>query len=138
MTTVLMQLADVQVAVFGGGSFGTAIGCALARQKPDLTVTLLLRDPQVPPATGHLHSVTGHLSTLHKQPMCLSSPNRADACECSMAVRAYCAAPCSCPLRAVFALPAWRSAMQGVLEDPALVVQLVVTDMSFSCRSAPT
>ncbi len=37
------------MVVFGGGSFGTAIGCALARQKPDLTVTLLLRDPQVSP-----------------------------------------------------------------------------------------
>ena len=36
--------------MFGGGSFGTAIGCALARQKPDLAVMLLLRDPQVPPA----------------------------------------------------------------------------------------
>ena len=56
-----MQLADVQVAVFGGGSFGTAIGCALARQKPDLSVMLLLRDPQVLPATRDLHSLAGQL-----------------------------------------------------------------------------
>lgn len=45
------ELADgrlcMQVVVFGGGSFGTAIACALARQKGQLNVTLLLRDPYV-------------------------------------------------------------------------------------------
>jgi len=34
-----------KVAVFGGGSFGTAMGVALSRQHPDLEVVLLLRDP---------------------------------------------------------------------------------------------
>lgn len=34
-----------KVVVFGGGSFGTAMAAALARQKPDLSVTMLLRDP---------------------------------------------------------------------------------------------
>ena len=38
---------DVKVVVFGGGSFGTAMACALARQKGQLNVTLLLRDPYV-------------------------------------------------------------------------------------------
>ena len=33
-----------KVVVFGGGSFGTAMGCALARKKPTLDVVLLLRD----------------------------------------------------------------------------------------------
>ena len=37
----------LQVVVFGGGSFGTAMACALARQKGQLNVTLLLRDPYV-------------------------------------------------------------------------------------------
>ena len=36
-----------KVVVFGGGSFGTAMGVALARQKAGLQVTLLLRDPYV-------------------------------------------------------------------------------------------
>lgn len=37
----------LKVVVFGGGSFGTAMACALARQKGQLNVTLLLRDPYV-------------------------------------------------------------------------------------------
>jgi len=47
--------------VFGGGSFGTAIGCALARQKPDLVVTLLLRDPRVCADINTLHVNTRYL-----------------------------------------------------------------------------
>lgn len=34
-----------KVVVFGGGSFGTAMACVLARQKPDMDVVMLLRDP---------------------------------------------------------------------------------------------
>lgn len=34
-----------KVVVFGGGSFGTAMGAILARRKPELEVVLLLRDP---------------------------------------------------------------------------------------------
>ncbi|KAI8105543.1 hypothetical protein M9434_000128 [Picochlorum sp. BPE23] len=34
-----------KVVVFGGGSFGTAIGVALARQHPQMKIVLLLRDP---------------------------------------------------------------------------------------------
>mgnify|MGYP002630783242 CR=1 FL=1 len=37
--------ATTKVAVFGGGSFGTAMAVALARQKADLDVCMLLRDP---------------------------------------------------------------------------------------------
>lgn len=36
--------ATRKVVVFGGGSFGTAMGVALAKQKPSLEVVLLLRD----------------------------------------------------------------------------------------------
>lgn len=36
-----------KVVVFGGGSFGTAMAAALARQKPALDVVLLLRDPSL-------------------------------------------------------------------------------------------
>ena len=36
-----------KIAVFGGGSFGTAMAVALARQKPTLDVCLLLRDAYV-------------------------------------------------------------------------------------------
>ena len=37
--------ATSKAAVFGGGSFGTAMAVALARQKADLDVCMLLRDP---------------------------------------------------------------------------------------------
>jgi glycerol-3-phosphate dehydrogenase (NAD+) len=35
----------LQVVVFGGGSFGTAMAASLANQKQDMDVVLLLRDP---------------------------------------------------------------------------------------------
>lgn len=47
--------ATTKVVVFGGGSFGTAMGAALARQKHDLNVTLLLRDPHVCHDINSLH-----------------------------------------------------------------------------------
>lgn len=47
--------ATRKVVVFGGGSFGTAVGAALARQKADLDVTLLLRDPYVCQDINMLH-----------------------------------------------------------------------------------
>jgi len=36
-----------KIAVFGGGSFGTAMGVALARKKSSLKVEMLLRDPRL-------------------------------------------------------------------------------------------
>ena len=36
-----------KVVVFGGGSFGTAMAVSLARQKRDLNVMMLLRDPYI-------------------------------------------------------------------------------------------
>lgn len=42
-----MLTSTTKVVVFGGGSFGTAVGAALARQKADMAVTMLLRDPYV-------------------------------------------------------------------------------------------
>jgi glycerol-3-phosphate dehydrogenase (NAD+) len=50
-----------QVVVFGGGSFGTAMGCALARQKSQLDVTLLLRDPYVCRDINEQHVNTRYL-----------------------------------------------------------------------------
>ena len=44
-----------KVVVFGGGSFGTAVGTALARQKSDLAVSLLLRDPYVCKSINDTH-----------------------------------------------------------------------------------
>ena len=43
--SVLQRVA--KVVVFGGGSFGTAVAAALARQKPDMVVALWLRDADV-------------------------------------------------------------------------------------------
>lgn len=53
--------ATTKVVVFGGGSFGTAVGAALARQKPDLDVTLLLRDSQVCRNINSLHRNSRYL-----------------------------------------------------------------------------
>lgn len=39
--------ATDKVVVFGGGSFGTAMAVSLARQKRDLNVMMLIRDPYV-------------------------------------------------------------------------------------------
>ena len=47
--------ATQKVVIFGGGSFGTAVGAALARQKADLDVTMLLRDPYVCQDINTLH-----------------------------------------------------------------------------------
>lgn len=44
-----------KVVVFGGGSFGTAIAAALARQKPDLVVAVWLRDEAVCAAINQQH-----------------------------------------------------------------------------------
>lgn len=44
-----------KVVVFGGGSFGTAIAAALARQKPDLVVSMWLRDEAVCAAINEQH-----------------------------------------------------------------------------------
>ncbi|KAG2501482.1 hypothetical protein HYH03_001260 [Edaphochlamys debaryana] len=51
-----------KVVVFGGGSFGTAMGVQLARQKPGLEVVLLLRDPYLSRDINTLHENTRYLS----------------------------------------------------------------------------
>ncbi|BDA41583.1 Glycerol-3-phosphate dehydrogenase [NAD(P)+] [Coccomyxa sp. Obi] len=58
-TSVMGRLE--KVVVFGGGSFGTAMACALARQKSDLNVTLLLRDPYVCKGINEQHVNTRYL-----------------------------------------------------------------------------
>ena len=54
-------LLYAQIVVFGGGSFGTAMACALARQRPQLVVTLLLRDPYVCRDINERHINTRYL-----------------------------------------------------------------------------
>lgn len=54
-------LRCAQIVVFGGGSFGTAMACALARQRPQLVVTLLLRDPYVCRDINERHINTRYL-----------------------------------------------------------------------------
>lgn len=50
-----------KVVVFGGGSFGTAMGVALARQKSTLNVSLLLRDAYICRDINSLHTNTRYL-----------------------------------------------------------------------------
>lgn len=50
-----------KVVVFGGGSFGTAMACSLARQKKDLNVTMLLRDPYICKSINTAHQNSRYL-----------------------------------------------------------------------------
>lgn len=50
-----------KVAVLGGGSFGTAMGSALARQREDLDVVMLLRDPELVEDINQKHCNTRYL-----------------------------------------------------------------------------
>ena len=54
-----------KVVVFGGGSFGTAMGAALAKQKEDLQITLLLRDPSICKEINHEHVNYRYLKVCH-------------------------------------------------------------------------
>lgn len=56
--------AAKKIVVFGGGSFGTAMGSALARQKPDLEVVLLVRDPYLCKDINMQHENTRYLKVL--------------------------------------------------------------------------
>ena len=61
----VLDKAD-KVVVFGGGSFGTAMGVALARQRSSLHVALLLRDAYVCRDINKQHENTRYL------PVCLA------------------------------------------------------------------
>lgn len=50
-----------KIVVFGGGSFGTAMGCALAKLHPRLEVVLLLRDPYLCKDINDKHYNTRYL-----------------------------------------------------------------------------
>lgn len=65
--------ATQKVVIFGGGSFGTAVGSALARQKADLNVTMLLRDPYVCQDINTLHRNRRYLDVR----VCLAARSRA-------------------------------------------------------------
>ena len=56
-----------KVVVFGGGSFGTAMGVALARQKSTLGVSLLLRDAYICRDINSLHTNTRYLPVSHNR-----------------------------------------------------------------------
>lgn len=56
-----------KVVIFGGGSFGTAMGVALARQRSSLSVSLLLRDAYVCRDINSQHENTRYL------PVCQAS-----------------------------------------------------------------
>ena len=56
-----------KVVVFGGGSFGTAMGVALARQKSTLGVSLLLRDAYICRDINSLHTNTRYLPVSHNK-----------------------------------------------------------------------
>lgn len=57
-----------KVVVFGGGSFGTAMAAVLARQKADLQVVLLLRDPYICHSINHEHHNARYLEVSHIKP----------------------------------------------------------------------
>ncbi|KAI3428544.1 hypothetical protein D9Q98_007366 [Chlorella vulgaris] len=68
-----------KVVVFGGGSFGTAMAVTLARQKSELQVTLLLRDPYLCKDINELHCNTRYLKdfTLPPNVSATTSPREA-------------------------------------------------------------
>jgi hypothetical protein len=61
-----IEAAD-KVVVFGGGSFGTAMGSSLALKKPQLDVVLLLRDPYLCKDINSSHCNTKYLPVSQQQ-----------------------------------------------------------------------
>ena len=67
-----------KVVVFGGGSFGTAMGVALARQRTTLNVALLLRDAYVCRDINSTHTNTRYLpASVSSLPL-----DSLDICDC--------------------------------------------------------
>jgi hypothetical protein len=62
-----IEAAD-KVVVFGGGSFGTAMGTSLAHKKADLDVVLLLRDPYLCHDINSKHINSKYLAVRHTGP----------------------------------------------------------------------
>lgn len=77
------QLSPIEAAnkvvVFGGGSFGTAMGVALARKKADLEVVLLLRDPYLCKDINTMHCNTKYLKNFHLPPNVRATTSAAEA-----------------------------------------------------------
>lgn len=86
-----------KVVVFGGGSFGTAMGVALARQRSTLSVSLLLRDAYICRDINTLHTNTRYL------PVCPSLCSLMFACICCHFIPSHllCTAIC-CVVAAAF------------------------------------
>lgn len=62
-----------KVVVFGGGSFGTAMAASLARQKADMDIVMLLRDPKLCADINTLHCNTRYLSVSTQMPAAMLS-----------------------------------------------------------------
>lgn len=62
-----------KVVVFGGGSFGTAMAASLARQKADMDIVMLLRDPNLCTDINTLHCNTRYLSVSTQMPAAMLS-----------------------------------------------------------------
>ena len=73
-----------KVVVFGGGSFGTAMGVALARQRSTLNVALLLRDAYVCRDINNTHTNTRYLPVSASQHTLYTL----DLCYCATACNA--------------------------------------------------
>lgn len=68
-----------KVVVFGGGSFGTAMGANLAAQKGDMDVIMLLRDPSLADDINSLHCNTRYLPDFKLPPNVRATTNAAEA-----------------------------------------------------------
>lgn len=73
LTTASLLAETDKVVVFGGGSFGTAMGAQLAGQKADLDVVLLLRDPYLCRDINTLHCNTKYLKVRCGSCVCMQA-----------------------------------------------------------------
>lgn len=70
-----------KVVVFGGGSFGTALATALARQHPDAVVYMLLRDPYLACEMNEGHVNTRYLPAWVLPPNIVATTSAREAIE---------------------------------------------------------
>ena len=68
-----------KIVIFGGGSFGTAMGVALARSHPDLQVSLLLRDPYLCKDINEDHRNSRYLPDFALPPNVTATTSAAEA-----------------------------------------------------------
>ncbi|GMH40060.1 hypothetical protein BSKO_07964 [Bryopsis sp. KO-2023] len=74
------EVSDVnKIAVLGGGSFGTAVGTALARQSQELDVVMLLRDADLVEDINNRHCNTRYLEDFRLPTNLRATTNKVDA-----------------------------------------------------------